>query len=169
MSSHSIRRKVRGLIRMPSAAVLRMDQNALTARVADVLRLVFTEQRSGVKRLAQTAGASPRTAENWLRGDNMPDGFYMLRLMATVPEFASEVRRLTGAAADLAPTFERDLHRLIQTYHRVSEARTHASDVLATDGAVRSPTTEPPHRQGGLARREGVGVDAPPRAVDDAA
>lgn len=149
------------------APVLSMPQNAVAARFGEVLRVAFGRERHAVKRLAQTAGASNRTAENWLRGENAPDALYLLRLMATVPEFAGEVRRLTAMEAMHDPEFHRDFQRAMQTFARTQEARD-ASAALDRQDTIRAADGAGPSRAGGLAHREGAALDRAPHGMDTA-
>lgn len=153
---------------MTSAApVMALSQNDLAERLGETLRRAFGEERHAVKRLARVTGASNRSAENWIRGENAPDAFHLLRLIATVPELASEVRRLT-AMTDADPEFARDFYRAMQTFQRVQEMRNaamamDASDVVCGgDAAQAHPARVPAHGRGDA-------VDAPPRSMAGAA
>jgi len=92
------------------------DYRGVVGAFADTLRRAFHGRASPVKELACAANINVRTAENLKAGRSAPSALVMLKLMASVPEFAAEVRRLTGMHADLDPEFERDLHKLMQTY-----------------------------------------------------
>lgn len=145
------------------APVMALTQNDLASTIGETLRRVFGTERHASKKLAQITGASNRSAENWIAGENAPDAFHLLRLMATVPELASEIRRLT-AMTDADPEFARDFMRAMQTFQRVQEMRNatmamDAGDVVGrSDAAPARPSREPPHGQGD-------GVDAPPRPM----
>lgn len=104
-----------------TALALEIGQNEYTEIVRDALRRAFGRERHAIKRLAGAANSNERTAKNWLEGKATPGGLHMLRLMATVPEFQAEVRRLTGMQADMDPEFERELHGLIRAYQRVRD------------------------------------------------
>lgn len=153
---------------MTSAApVMALSQNDLAERLGETLRRAFGEERHAVKRLARVTGASNRTAENWIRGENTPDAFHLLRLIATVPELASEVRRLT-AMTDADPEFARDFCRAMQTFQRVQEMRNAAMAMDAGD--VRGGQDAAAARPNGVpARGRGDAMDASSRAVAGAA
>jgi hypothetical protein len=65
--------------------------------VSGFLRDRFGLVRGAEKRLARKAGCSPRTVENWMRGESAPAGEHLLNLMAECDELAAaimaEVRR----------------------------------------------------------------------------
>jgi hypothetical protein len=142
------------------APVMALSQNDLASTIGETLRRVFGTERHASKRLAQITGASNRSAENWIAGENAPDAFHLLRLMATVPELASEIRRLT-AMTDTDPEFARDFARAMRTFQRVQEMRNatmamDAGDVArGGDAASARPPREP-------ARGHGDGLDAAP-------
>lgn len=73
------------------------------------MRAHVGNDRHAAKRLSNILECSPRTAENFLLGRTAPSGIHLLRAMAIIPEFAAEVRRLTGMEAALDPMFGRDL------------------------------------------------------------
>ena len=50
--------------------------------VLPYIQQAYGQQRHGKKMLAQAANVSPRTAENWLAGNNAPDGESLLNLFA---------------------------------------------------------------------------------------
>ncbi|HYF35720.1 MAG TPA: hypothetical protein VD994_10550 [Prosthecobacter sp.] len=105
---------------MSSAALaFSITQAEYTKRTTGALRLAFINERMPVKRLAEVAQSSIATAKNWWEQRNPPEGLYQLRLLAAVPEYAAEVRRLTNMQANLDPEFERDLSRLFTQWQRV--------------------------------------------------
>lgn len=106
---------------MPTALAFEIGQNEYTGLVRDALQRAFGRERHAIKRLATVANSNERTAKNWLEGRATPGGLHMLRLMATVPEFQAEVRRLTGMQSDMDPEFERELHDLFRAYQKVRE------------------------------------------------
>jgi hypothetical protein len=73
------------------------------ALVCGVLRERFAMLRGAEKLLARAAKVSPRTAENWLRGECAPNGEALLSLMAECDELAlailAEVARRRAARA----------------------------------------------------------------------
>lgn len=137
----------------PHAPVMTLTQNALAETIGGVLRRAFGAERHAVERLARATGASNRSAENWIAGECAPDAFYLLRLMATVPEMASAIRHLT-AMTDADPEFARDFMRAMQTFQRVQEMRNAAMAMDAGDMArggdatSARPPREPAHGHG---------------------
>lgn len=103
---------------MRSALAFQITQAEYIARTTGSLRLAYVNERMPIKKLADDAGSSVATAKNWWEQRNAPEGLYHLRLLATVPEYQAEVRRLTNMQADMDPEFERDLARLLQTYQQ---------------------------------------------------
>lgn len=55
------------------------------------LRGRFGQQRGAEKALARQVGCSPRTVENWLRGESAPSGEQLLRLMAECDGLAEAI------------------------------------------------------------------------------
>jgi hypothetical protein len=106
---------------MTAAAALafQITQAEYTKRATGALRLAFINERMPVKKLAEVAQSSIATAKNWWEQRNPPEGLYQLRLLAAVPEYAAEVRRLTNMQANMDPEFERDLQRLVTQYQRM--------------------------------------------------
>ncbi len=105
---------------MPATA-RSLTRNDLNQRTAQVLRVVFGGLASPAKQLAAKAGASERTAVNWLDGKSSPDFLYALRLMETVPEFAAEVRRLTAMVGDIDPEFQRDFLKAVSAFQKMRD------------------------------------------------
>lgn len=109
---------------MSAAAALpifQINQGQFTERVKTALVLHFSRERNAHKRLAERADVNLGTAKNWLEGRSVPQGLHLLRLMATVPELGAEMRRLTGMMSDMDPEFERELHRMFDTYQRIRD------------------------------------------------
>ena len=106
---------------MPAAAALAEEISYTTAvdTLCGALQRVYGDAKSGAKLLARAANRNERTAANLLAKRNLPDALTMLRLMATVPEFAAEVRRITGQLSTMDPEFERDLSKLLTQYQRM--------------------------------------------------
>jgi len=102
-----------------TALAVELDTQIVTMRFAAALRSAFGDTKAAAKNVARAANSNLRAAENWLAGRNAPDAVHMLRLMATVPEFAAEVRRLTGMQSDMDPEFSRDLSRLFEQWQRM--------------------------------------------------
>lgn len=157
------RKMLRGDRMTIHAPVMTLSQNDLVSTIGDTLRRAFGTERHAVKRLARITGASNRSAENWIAGECAPDAFYLLRLMAAVPELASEVRRLT-AMTDADPEFARDFMRAMQTFQRVQEVRNATMAMDARDVAGSSDAAPArPSRE--LAHGQGDALDAPPRPL----
>lgn len=149
------------------APVMALSQNDLASTIGETLRRVFGPERHASKKLAQITGASNRSAEKWIAGENAPDAFHLLRLMATVPEMASEIRRLT-AMTDGDPEFARDFMRAMQTFQRVQEMRNATMAMDAGDvvgGSDAAPSR--PSRVPSCGPRDDL--DAPPRPMDGSA
>jgi len=142
------------------APILTMDQFDYQRTVSGALKSAFGRERHGAKKLAGAAGTNVSTAKNWLDEKFTPQGLHLLRLIAAVPEMASEIRRLT-AMTDADPEFARDFMRAMQTFQRVQEMRNaamamDAGDVArSSDAASARPPREP-------ARGHGDGLDAAP-------
>lgn len=117
-SSQAIARQIHGKQRVNMAAALAYldDYHGVVGTLSDTLQRAFGGRASPVKALAAAANINVRTAENLMAGRSAPSALVMLKLIAAVPEFAAEVRRLTGMHADLDPEFERDFQKLMQTY-----------------------------------------------------
>lgn len=107
---------------MSSALAFQITQAEYTARMTGALRLAFVNERMPVKKLADVAQSSIATAKNWWEQRNPPEGLYHLRLLAAVPEYQAEVRRLTNMQANMDPKFERDLVTLFRTWQERREA-----------------------------------------------
>jgi hypothetical protein len=107
-----------------TALALEIGQGEYTTIVRDSLRRAFGAERHAVKRLASVANSNERTAKNWLDGRATPGGLHLLRLMATVPGFQAEIRRLTGMAADCDPEIEREISDLFRVWQRRQMERT---------------------------------------------
>lgn len=125
MSSDQTTRKVLRDFRMnPHAPVMTLTQNALAETIGGVLRRAFGAERHAVKRLARATGASNRSAENWIAGENAPDAFHLLRLMATVPELQAEMLRLAAIETTMPAEFEEAFLAAARVYRRVKAAET---------------------------------------------
>jgi hypothetical protein len=104
---------------MPASAALALDYTTALDCLGGALQRAFGSHKSAAKKLALVIDRNERTAANLLSKRNLPDALNMLMLMATVPEFAAEVRRLTGMQANMDPEFERDLQRLVTQYQKM--------------------------------------------------
>lgn len=99
-----------------TAPIVGMGRAELRAWVTGTLRSTFGAEKHAAKRLALVADATPKAAENWLAGKCMPQGLSMLRLIALVPEFQAEARRLMAMEAELDPRFERQLQETFRLF-----------------------------------------------------
>lgn len=106
---------------MPSAALAldEIDYTTAVDTLCGALQRVYGDAKSGAKLLARAANRNERTAANLLAKRNLPDALTLLRLMQTVPEFAAEVRRITGQMSNMDPEFERDLSQLFTQWQRM--------------------------------------------------
>jgi transcriptional regulator with XRE-family HTH domain len=80
-----------------------MHSVAYPALVSAYLRQHYGMMRGAEKVLARLVGCSPRTVENWLRGESAPSGEALLSLMAECDGLADAVlaevaRRRDGRA-----------------------------------------------------------------------
>lgn len=96
--------------------IYQINQGELTQKLRGALVLAFSRERHPVKRLAEVADTNVATAKNWLEGRSTPQALQLLRLMATVPEFQAEVRKLTAMEADMDPEFARDFQKLATAF-----------------------------------------------------
>lgn len=117
-SAHTIALRLHGKQRENVTAALAYldDYRGVVGSFADTLQRAFSGRASPIKELAAAANINVRTAENLMAGRSAPSALVMLKLIASVPEFAAEVRRLTGMHNDIDPEFERDFQKLMQTY-----------------------------------------------------
>ncbi len=92
----------------------RPDQGALP-RAASRLR----RADAPIKRIARIANSNERAAKDWWGGKNLPNAVHLLKLMAQVPEFAGEVRRLTGMEADLEPEFAAAFNEAMRAFSKL--------------------------------------------------
>jgi transcriptional regulator with XRE-family HTH domain len=80
-----------------------MQSVAYPALVGGYLRQHYGMLRGAEKMLARMVGCSPRTVENWLRGESAPSGEALLSLMAECDGLAdavlAEVARRRGERA----------------------------------------------------------------------
>ena len=152
-SSGKIPGKSPGVPRV-TALALRMGRYEAEQALSRPLQNVFGFGRGAAKILARTADLNTRTAEDLINGEHLPSGLTFLKLLTTVPEFAAEVRRLTGQHADLDPMLERDLVRVQQTFQRWQAQR----EALSED---RGRADAAAQRAGGLAHGSGAAPHGP--------
>lgn len=91
-----------------------LKERDVAERVASALVVDFAHYRSHHKVIARIAGASPKSAENWLAGEHPPSLIYFLRLLPHSPS----LRKLVAMESDLSPQFAQELSALIQRHMR---------------------------------------------------
>ncbi len=91
-----------------------LKERDVAKQVASALVVDFAHYRSHHKVIARIAGASPKSAENWLAGDHPPSLVYFLRLLPHSPS----LRKLVAMESELSPDFTRELSQLIQRHLR---------------------------------------------------
>lgn len=114
-------RNFRGAIRPndSNGGIFSIDSRDLANLVSLSLHRHAAHHRYPHKVIARAARTNIRTAKNLYEGRNAPNGLTLLRLMATVPELQSEVRRLTGMLTDMDPAFERAFNDALTLYQRL--------------------------------------------------
>jgi hypothetical protein len=103
---------------VPNVIALNMTQRDGEEAVARALQAAFGFGRKAARAIADCANCNEKTALGWLNGHSSPGFIHTLRLMATVPEFQAEVRRLAAMATDLDPELERDLSDFVSRIQR---------------------------------------------------
>jgi hypothetical protein len=91
-----------------------LKERDVAKQVASALVVDFAHYRGHHKVIARIAGASQKSAENWLAGDHPPSLVYFLRLLPHSPS----LRRLVAMESELSPDFTRELSQLIQRHLR---------------------------------------------------
>jgi len=91
-----------------------LKERDVAKQVASALVVDFAHYRGHHKVIARIAGASKKSAENWLAGDHPPSLVYFLRLLPHSPS----LRKLIGMESELHPEFQRELSALIQRHIR---------------------------------------------------
>ena len=84
----------------------RLCERDLAKQVADALVVDFGSYKATHKRIANIAGATEKTAENWTSGMNMPHLVYFLRLLPHSPALQGVVRKLCHMESGLDPDFQ---------------------------------------------------------------
>ncbi len=84
-----------------------------------VVRNHYANHASPIKQFARDQDINEHTARNIYEGRNAPSFHTLLKMVATIPELASEVRRLTGLLEDLDPEFDRALSRVMQEFDKM--------------------------------------------------
>jgi hypothetical protein len=105
--------------KFPELPIDELDESGLAKRIANALAVDFGNLKAANKEVANTSGASIKSAENWTGGYNPPSLLYFLRLYAKSPALQAEVRRLTAMETDHDPDFQRDLSALINQLQRM--------------------------------------------------
>lgn len=103
----------------PRPPATKMDTNDLTEALYLALHRAFDGTDAPIKRIARIANSNERAAKDWWGGKNLPNAVHLLRLMAQVPEFAGEVRRLTGMEADLEPEFAAAFNEAMRAFSKL--------------------------------------------------
>ncbi len=104
--------------------IMSMSPNDLAQITARALIAEYGHLKNPIGTVQEAINCNERTAENYLAGKCAPNAVYLLRLLASVPAFAAEVRRLTAMEADLDPRFQRDFMRAVQAFQRITERAT---------------------------------------------
>lgn len=87
--------------------IVDLNERELAATVSYALRADYGHLASSHKEIARDAGAgSPKSAENWMAGQNAPSLLYGLRLMAKSPTLRKEIMRLCALEQELSPEFQ---------------------------------------------------------------
>jgi len=105
-------------VKAGEAPILRLSKAEAVSALVLPLRLAVAESRAPAKALARLAGCNPAAAKNWLQGRAAPNAVHLLTLLARVPEFQGEVRRLAGMEGAGEPGVERALAELVRQYQR---------------------------------------------------
>lgn len=100
------------------APIHAMNQAQFTGAIRSALIIAFRNDRSPVKRIADLAGSNINAAKNWWEGRCAPNGLYLSRLRASVPELDAEIRRLEAMEASLDPNFQQALSQFISQWGR---------------------------------------------------
>lgn len=101
-----------------TAEIIRIDYTEAKQELAETLRDVFGDAKSGAKVAAKVANRNDRTAANILAGRNLGDALTCLHFYANVPQFRAAWRKLAKQTSEIDPMFERDLMALFQTYQK---------------------------------------------------
>lgn len=64
--------------------------------IASALRVDYGVDNEGARRICEDTGCSFGAAKDWLRGNNGPNGVYLVKLMACSPSVLAYVDRATG-------------------------------------------------------------------------
>lgn len=95
-----------------------LPDHDVTRQVAAALVVDFARFKATHKVIAEKAGASPKTAENWTAGISAPSLAMFLRLLPHSPSLQGMVRRVMGMEADMDPDFQRELIELLRRHGR---------------------------------------------------
>jgi hypothetical protein len=110
-------------LRSKSGNVIPIDtlgQNELDKAHGEILRTAFGAASAPIARIAEIANVNERTAKNWYEGKCSPGLLSALRLMAHVPEYQGEMRRLAAMESDIDPNFERAMSEAITLFQQAA-------------------------------------------------
>lgn len=102
-----------------------ITQNDWNKLAGEAIKAYMHSAGRTAKEVAAELGCSDRTIDNYVEGLTAPAGLYHLRALSVIPEYAAEVRRVSGMT-DTDPEFERanmDLARAAQRYADVVSGR----------------------------------------------
>lgn len=101
------------------AKIFEVNQAGYTDIVRGTLRLAFVNQSKPIEKIAALCDVSIGTAKNWWEGATTPNGLYLMRMCAVIPELAAEFRRLTVMETEHEPgaaNLASELHQLLMRY-----------------------------------------------------
>lgn len=75
---------------------LHFDAREIARVCRDALQLAVAGRPNAAAALAEVAGCTERTAENWLAGDFAPRAQHLIALMAEFPEVTEAVLEMAG-------------------------------------------------------------------------
>lgn len=84
-----------------------------------VVREHYSQHASPIKQFARDVEINEHTARNIYEGRNAPNFLTALKMMAAIPAFAAEARRLIGMEANLDPAFNEALNRVMQEFQKM--------------------------------------------------
>lgn len=84
--------------------------------VISLINKHFEGQSKPGQKLAEMAGCTETTSDNWLEGRACPQLYYAVNLMAVFPEFTSAMLHLSGTTPDMDPELEMLLKSTIKRY-----------------------------------------------------
>lgn len=84
-----------------------------------VVRGHYSQHASPIKQFARDVEINEHTARNIYEGRNAPNFLTTLKMIAAIPAFAAEARRLAGMEANLDPGFNEALNRVMQEFTKM--------------------------------------------------